>query len=162
MFQRLQTIVFGLAFSCCGLIFLLFMAQRTDLDCRRVEPNLMNCQVKTSLLGLTPIGTQDISGLIDAEVAENCDSDGCTYRVELHTTRGKMPLTSYYSSGEESKRALADKINRFVQEGSTESISLRVYAGEGFGLIGLIPIAFMLLGVGIFVYGFIFRGSLRR
>lgn len=162
VFQRIQTMVFGLAFSCCGLIFLLFMAQRADLNCRRVEPTQINCQLQSSLLGLVPISSQSVSGLIDAGVAENCDSDGCTYRVELRTESGSVPLASFYSSGEEPKRLLANQINRFVQEVDEETISLKAYAGEGFGLLGLIPIGFMLLGMAIFVYGFIFGGPFRR
>jgi len=53
-----------------------------------------------------------------AQVAESRSSDSTTYRVELVLAPGHndgpLPLTNYYSSGERSKREVANAINTLI------------------------------------------------
>ncbi len=70
---------------------------------------------RQGLLG-TKVTEHLIRQILDVRVEESTDSDGdSTYRVSFKLKSGdRLPLTSYYSSGKESKQQTADRIRRFL------------------------------------------------
>ena len=93
-----SAVIFGIIFSACGCLMGYFFGQQTTLNCLWVEPMQIECNMKKSWLGLVPLGEESVRGLEGAMVDESCDEDGCTYRVELDTADGIVPLTSFYLS----------------------------------------------------------------
>ena len=99
---------------------------------------------------------QHIRQLRGAYVQDNCDEDGCTYRVELRTAGGTVPLTSVYSSGLEKKRSTAERINEFVD--SRES---KLTLQESAGWIAILASgAFLVAGLAVIILGTL--GAIRR
>lgn len=150
--SRIKSLLFGLIFAGMGAVAMIVFGQVSVLRCTYPEPSHLACVKEVKWLGLVPVGEEIISDVRGAWVDESCDSDGCTYRVELSTGQGDLPLTAYYSSGERSKSEAAAEINAYVAEGEGEALEIR----EGSGLLGgLIGGIFIVVGLGIAVVGVI-------
>lgn len=68
-----------------------------------------------SLLG-TKVVERHMHEIDDVRIEESHGSDGSTYRVSLVFSVGdRLPLTSYYSSGRQSKQAIAERLQKFLQ-----------------------------------------------
>lgn len=68
-----------------------------------------------SLLG-TKVVERHIHEINNVQIEESHSNDGSTYRVSLvFTTGDRLPLTSYYSSGRQSKQAIAERLQKFLQ-----------------------------------------------
>ncbi len=126
-----------------GLLFLYLMGQVSTLDCSRVGNGGVNCSLLTTWMDLSPLDEKPISQIELAYVQQQCDEDGCTYRVTLHSRFGDFPLTSLYSSGKAEKEQMAHQINTFVQD--TSQPTLRLKHRELWGL--LLPLVFLLVGI---------------
>jgi hypothetical protein len=135
--------LFGLVFTACGCLASYIFGQQTTLTCTRLEPIQIECVKQSKWAGLLPLGEESIRHLQGAGVAQSCDEDGCTYRVELDTTEGTVPLTAFYSSGSKSKQETADRIDAFVQNSRERSLTVKSDAG----LLGfLLPCVFIFAG----------------
>ena len=67
-----------------------------------------------SVLG-TKVIERRIRDIEDVRIEESHGSDSSTYRVSLVFTMGdRLPLASYYSSGRQSKQAIADHLCQFL------------------------------------------------
>lgn len=143
--QKFVSIPLGLAFTIGGFLFLLIAAHRTEVTCSRVEPQLVNCRIQSSWLGWFPQTPRTAADVQQALVDENCDSDGCTYRVELLTGSGIEPLTNAYSSGFDGKQQTANQVNNYLAGGSNEP--LQFTSDLGMGWFVLVPILFVLIGL---------------
>jgi hypothetical protein len=108
-----------------GLVTIVIVGKRADLQCHRIESTQINCQLTSSGL----LGTNSISlpagELRGADIEESQDSEGTTYRVVLLTHSGKLPFTDIYSSGLQGKREIADQINGFVSNPAPTSLSVQ-------------------------------------
>lgn len=125
-----------------GLLLSYFFGKVGVLSCVRLEDR-PDCVLETSWMGLVPLKQTSLASLDGANVEENCDSDGCTYRVVIQTATGAIPLEDTYSSGQQPKQNNADQVNAFVQDTSLKN--LRVSQGGGFWII--IPLIFVAVGV---------------
>ena len=96
----------GLAFFGCGLLFFVVFGQSYTLRCTRPEPSQIRCTRDRLWLRVVSTGSETVEGLSRAWVAESCDEDGCSYRVEMATAAGQMALTGYYSSGYDEKAVI--------------------------------------------------------
>jgi hypothetical protein len=138
-----SAVFFGFIFSACGCLFSFIFGQDTTLTCQRVETTQVECLKESKWLGQVSMSEASIQGLEGAWVAESCDEDGCTYRVEMDTADGRVPLTSYYSSGARSKHETADRINAFLRNPAEGSLTVK----SGAGLLGLLlPFVFVAVG----------------
>jgi len=108
-------IVVGLVYS---------FAQVTTLTCERVKDRV-DCAVQSRLLGLVTLRERAVQDVTGAQVAESCDEDGCTYRVELLTRAGMTPLTSFYTSGSAVKSRIAREVNAFVRDATLTPLQVR-------------------------------------
>ena len=144
------TIFIGLAFFSCGLLFFVAFGQSYTLRCARPEPSQIRCTRERLWLRAVSTGSETVEGLSQAWVAESCDEDGCTYRVEMATAEGQMPLTGYYSSGYDEKAIVASEINTFVADSRIPDLEVRSDAGL-FGF--LFPLIFVVVGLGIALAG---------
>lgn len=138
----------GLAFFGCGLLFFVVFGQSYTLRCTRPEPSQIRCTRDRLWLRVVSTGSEAVEGLSRAWVAESCDEDGCSYRVEMATEAGQQALTGYYSSGYEEKAVVASEINTFVADPRIPELEVRSDAGL-FGF--LLPLIFVVVGLGIAV-----------
>lgn len=143
--EPIVSVLMGLAFTVFGFGFLLIAAHRTEVTCSRVEPQVVNCNLQASWLGWFPQTPRVVSNVQQAVVSDNCDSDGCTYRVELLTPAGVVPLTNAYSSGYEDKQQSASQVNGYLAGATGEP--LQFTSDLGMGWFVLIPIVFVLIGL---------------
>lgn len=116
--------IFGGIFAAAGFFIITILCKATTLNCNRTEPAQGSCQLVTSGLLQSEVKEIPLNVLQKAEVAESRSDDGYTYRVTLVTSNGDLPFTSYSSSGEGGKQAIASRINEFV--GNPSETSLKV------------------------------------
>lgn len=134
-------LILSVLFVGAGLFFLYLLGQQTTLICTRTGA-MEQCTLQTSWMNLVQLNHHAIEDIRSAWVENQCDDDGCTYRVVIRTDRGEIPLGQAFSSGMASKEHNAEQINAFASQQRNE---LKVSEGGG-GWI-LIPIVFTILGI---------------
>lgn len=102
--------------------FAYLLGQVTTLTCDRAGTDQIDCMIQSTWLDLLPLREQPVRGVRGAQVAENCDEDGCTYRVELVTSAGLVPLTSHYSLDSTEKERVAQRVNDFARGSAAPSL----------------------------------------
>jgi hypothetical protein len=135
----------GFLFIGVGLATMYFIGRVNTLTCSRDITNNQTCALITTWMGLTELSVRPLPQLTSAYVQDNCDEDGCTYRVMLSTRFGDLPLTSIYSSGKVDKQQKAEQVRLFLQDNSQAELKI----SEGGGLFILFPLIF--IGMGLFL-----------
>jgi len=143
--QKRKGYLFGLIAVVIIGALLYFMGQVTTLTRHRAERDRVDCRIQSNWLGLLPLRERSVRGVQGAQVAENCDQDGCTYRVELRTGGGIVPLTPHYSSGSVVKESVARRVNDFVRDPTAASLQVR----EHFDPTDLILVALFVGGASL-------------
>jgi hypothetical protein len=141
---ELPHLFLSIVFVGMGLLFSYIVGIVTTLECARPESG-QTCNLERSWMGLVKLTDRPLRQVHSAWVEENCDDDGCTYRVMLETDQGQLPLGTAYSSGSRSKEDKADLVNAFVKDSSIS----RVKVQDGGGLWLFIPLLFIIIGVGL-------------
>jgi hypothetical protein len=135
-------LIIGLGFVLGGCIALFVLGQASLLECDRKLGTRPSCKLTQSLLGFT-IREKPIEQLVYARVVESRNSDDdLTYRVILETESGDFPLTSYSSSGKQSKLTIATQINAYLDDVETDSLRI----GQG-GKNYIIPLIVLFIGL---------------
>ena len=114
----------GLIFFIAGLAVMLFLGNKVTLTCFRSLPPGV-CTLRIANMVRATEKTFVISEISGATVDVSYGDDGDAYRVLLQTTRGSVPLTSYYSSGARAKQQAADQINSFLMYDTMQSLSIK-------------------------------------
>jgi len=119
------------------VFFLGLGGQSSRLTCKHARgSSLTNCVNQVKLLWVIPLGTHTINSVIGAELIYSEGYEGAaTYRVELRTAQGNVPLTSMYTSGDYTKRDVVDQINAYVQTTNPKPLELTepgMLSGENF------------------------------
>jgi hypothetical protein len=79
-------------------LFILLFANSIEVQCVREAGAEPACRITRQLLGRFPQSDRDVLGVIDVQMEENCDEDGCHYRAELITSTGQsVPLNDVYT-----------------------------------------------------------------
>lgn len=141
----IKYLILGVVFTAVGFGVLLIAAHRTDITCEQVDAQSSRCTIQSSWLGYFPQPPRTAYPMEAASVSDLCDSDGCTYRVELRTTYETVPVTYAFSSGFDDKARTADQINTFLAQGGGQP--LRLHTDLGMGWFILIPIVITLIGL---------------
>jgi hypothetical protein len=101
------------------VVFITVGGESVKLTCGRAEAGgAINCIKQSKLLWIIPLGEKSISQVRGARLGESSYEDTPTYRVELVTTEGYVPVTSLYTSGYSTKKDCVDKINAFARGAS--------------------------------------------
>jgi hypothetical protein len=150
-----KSILFGLVFMVLGIFFMFIFGQVAELSCTKTAAGETECSKVVKFLGVIPLSSSEFRDVYRAEVEENCDDDGCSYRVVLTSIDGERPLTSYYSSGWDSKQELAGRINAFIGSNvSGGTLSIQENSGLWASLLSLV---FLLVGL----YQLILKGLIQ-
>jgi hypothetical protein len=131
-FRRLfiETLLTGIG------IGLLLWSGPTKLNCQRVEPKQIVCQLSTpGWLGLGIWWDKSIRNLQDVRLTRDVD-DGVYFQVILQTSDGEVPLRQYKTSGWDNTEETVDRIKTFLKDPAINSLSvLQVDWLQWFGLV---------------------------
>jgi hypothetical protein len=143
--------VMGMIVIAAFVIFFLGLGgQSSRLTCKHARgSSLTNCVNQAKLLWVIPLGNHSINSVIGAQLGSSDDYEGgSTYRVELRTAQGIVPLTAVYTSGYSTKREVVDQINAYVQTTDPTPLELTepgMLSGENFFCMLIwLPIAYLL------------------
>lgn len=128
-------------------IFTAVLGPRRTIRCERVMPNQVECTVTKTLFGLVRLDEYAIAGVLAANLDQNCDSTGCAYAMQIYGNAGFVLVDDDYVRDLTLRQQVADRINEFLQNPDSVSITLKdqvkpgMYIGAGlaFGvLVGLL------------------------
>ncbi len=137
------TLLLSVVFVGMGLLFTYLLGRQTTLECAWRDAR-QDCILRTTWLGWVNLNQRGIQEVRSATVEENCDDEGCTYRVSIRTNDDVLPLGSAYSSGYTGKQNAADQINRFA---AGELPTLNVSNSAGLWIF--FPLIFVAVGIGL-------------
>lgn len=141
--KRLLIFLFATPFFGAGIFVMFEVGKINILKCSKPLPEQISCVLTRQ--NLLRKNTIDLPAgqLKQAELGVSSDDDGISYRVNLITDQGIIPLSDIYSSGSGGKRNNVNKINRFIQDSSLNNLTVmhddRWFAypfGGAFALIG--------------------------
>jgi hypothetical protein len=140
-----RTWLVGLAPVAAAALALAFFGETGTLACRRVERGRIDCTLTRSLFGLER-SRAELRGLTGASVSwtKSSSRSTATYRVELAARSGAEPLDSHYSAGASGKRAIVERINRFLEDERETDFTFR--GGFPWGVV-LFSLVFLAAGV---------------
>ena len=123
-------LVFAIAVVSIVVAAFVFGGAPVKLTCRRLErAGQVNCTRQTIVLGIFPLREERFEGIRGASVdmSEGGGGEyasGPTYRVELATSSGAVPLRTVYTSDSSPKEEAAQRINTFVQSKQVGTLTL--------------------------------------
>lgn len=119
---RLFLFLFATPFFCAGIAVIFFIGTLNTLKCERVEIQQISCQLIRQ--GLKGKKTINVSQVYSTELGISEGEDGDTYRIELNTSEGIIPLTEVYSSGSKNKRKKIRQIDNFISDKNQTSLQI--------------------------------------
>lgn len=148
------SILFGLIFMAGGIFSIFIFSQIGEISCIQLEPSTLTCTQTKKLLGLVTMSEEQLPTLQGAHLSESCDEDGCSYRVDLETMGGTIPLANYYTGGIGAYKQQSDKVDRinaFLAD--QEEIELVLDTGLSEQLLSFLPLLFIVIGGVVFISG---------
>ncbi|NEP57883.1 MAG: hypothetical protein F6K31_12805 [Symploca sp. SIO2G7] len=136
----------GLLLMGAGTMIVLLFVDLTTLECKRVEPptNQGECQLSSQGVLDSDVTIIPIKSLQGAKLKRS-GRRRTTYRIELLTAEGTVPLTNIYSSGGASKQQQVQQIRSFIENPTQASLNLRqdnrwmgYLFGVTFGVVGVL------------------------
>ncbi|NES01151.1 MAG: hypothetical protein F6J86_46595 [Symploca sp. SIO1B1] len=117
----------GLLLMGAGGITLLLFVNLTTLECKRLEAatNQGQCQLTSNGVLGSDVTTIPIKSLQGAKLKRSSGSSRTTYRIELLTAEGTVPVTNVYSSGIASKQRQVEQIRSFVEDPTQNSLNIK-------------------------------------
>lgn len=115
-----------LLFAAALVTFFGILGAPMELTCRRAQVGgPMYCVQQTQLLWFIRLPERRIDDVRGARVGESSGyDDGPTYRVELLTANGWVPLTNGYTSGRYAKDEVARKVNVFANSTAPGTLAM--------------------------------------
>lgn len=151
--KRFFFFLFATPFLGAGLFVMLEVGKVSILQCDRPLPEQISCVLtRQNLLRKNTINLST-GQLKQAELGISRGDDSDTYRVNLITDEGIIPLNNNYSSGLESKRNNVNKINQFIQDSSLSNLTV-IQDDRWFGY--LFGGVFALVGGGLMIFSLTF------
>lgn len=145
--DRLIFTILAVMFFGAGMLFSYLLGQMNTLKCEREDrADDAACRLTTSWMNIRTLKERSIPRLDSAGIEEYCDDDGCTYRVVLFSGAGDIPLSSAFSSAENSHRITAEQINTFLQDANQQTLEVE----SGGGWLLAVPVIFAVLGLFFF------------
>ena len=125
-------------------VFMFIFANSVVMRCNKQQNGAFNCVVEKKLFDQLVTSRRVVKDVVSATVNQDCDSDGCSYRVELVDLNGiREPFDDVYTDSGPMK-VLAEKINTSIKQGDGPSFSVKsdlqwwlVIMLGGMSLVGL-------------------------
>jgi hypothetical protein len=135
-----------------GLLFVLLVGQKKHVVCTRVGDNVADCEIKTVWMESVTISSREASGVCNAYVDSNYDSEdnSTTYRVMLTAKDNDVPVSRAYSSGNTKKMELAKGINDFIKYSNDTELDLDYRSVGNIISTIIVGVFFAIFGIGVF------------
>lgn len=151
-------LIFGLALTFFGVLFMVWMGQVKILTCARLEPSQYECLMQSRLLGVIPLNSMPVEGLQGAKVETETvtrssqDSNGRSqtrnetfHTLYLLTEAGQVEFDASGNDVVGSREQSAQQINNFINDPT--AMSLRVQSDRGHFFLLLAPLLSLALGL---------------
>jgi hypothetical protein len=117
--------------------------RQQTLRCERLESGEVDCIAKQSILGVIPLNEKSIPGARAASIAQQCPEVKCTYRLEIYSIQGLVPVDEKYTADYERQLKVKEQINDFFKDESSPSITMQEKTNPI--IISAIVVAFLLI-----------------
>ena len=122
--KRFFLFLFATPFFAAGIFIILNMGKIYTLQCQKELSEEISCVLsRNSLISKETINLEK-GQLQKAELGISPSDNSNSYRVNLITMEGVIPLAELYSSGVQSKRDNVNRINNFIKNPSTDSLMI--------------------------------------
>ena len=106
-------------------VFMFIFANSVVMRCDKQENKTFTCQIEKKLFDQVVTSKRVVKDVVSAAVVKSCDSDGCSYRVELMDTQGiGEPFDDVYTDSGPMK-ALAEQINTSIRRSDGPSFTVK-------------------------------------
>jgi hypothetical protein len=95
------------------LITLATAGKERTLRCVRLESGVVDCVLKESILGIVTLSEKSIPGAQAVSIGQQCVDLICTYRLEVYSSQGLVPVDEKYSSNYDQLLAIKEQVNDF-------------------------------------------------
>ena len=108
------------------LVYLYFTSQIWVVDCKKDDAGMINCSVRSTVLGVLKLQERTVTGMAAATVGDDCQGAACKYRIELYDNQGvSHPVEEQYTPDNVVKEKVAKLLNEFVVKPDKKEITLR-------------------------------------
>lgn len=96
--------------------FMFIFANSVQMRCQQQPDKTFTCIIEKKLLGQMVTSRRTVTGVIAARTAQDCDSDGCSYRSELQTVNGgSEPFDDVYTD-RDPVNVITERINKSIRQ----------------------------------------------
>jgi hypothetical protein len=107
------------------LVYFYFTTQSWVVNCDKDEAGMVNCSVRSTVLGFLTLSEQNVTGMAAAAVDEQCQGASCKYRLELYDNQGVAhPVEEQYTADNIVKERVAKLLNEFVVQPNRKNIDM--------------------------------------
>ena len=127
------------------LVTLATAGRQKTLRCDRLALEEADCVVKQSILGAITLNEKTIPGAQAISIAQQCPDVECTYRLQIYSAQGLVPLDEKYTSDYERQLRIKDEINNFFADKSSPYVLMQEKTNPY--LLGAVVVVFLLIWV---------------
>lgn len=98
------------------VITMVTAGRQQTLRCERQESGMVDCVVRTSILGVIPLDEKTIAGAQAVSLGQQCVEVDCKYRLEIYAIQGLVPVDEKYSDNYDQMKAVRSQLNEFFRE----------------------------------------------
>lgn len=99
--------------------------KQQTLRCDRLASGETDCVVKKSILGVIPLNEKTIPGAKAISISQQCPDIKCTYRLELYSIQGLVPVDEKYTSDYDRQLKIKEEINNFFKDETSPFIMMQ-------------------------------------
>ena len=118
-----------LAIAALTLLILLatlaIAGREQTLRCERLASGEVDCVVKQSILGVITLNEKTIPGAQAVSMGQQCPDVDCTYRLEIYSVQGLVPVNEKYTSNYQQLLNIKDEINNFFTAKSSTFVMMK-------------------------------------
>jgi len=107
------------------LITLYTAGKQQNLQCERHESDVVDCGVRESILGVITLNEKVIQGAEAISIGQQCVDENCSYRLEIYTPQGLIPIKEKYTSNFQQQVELKDQLNEFFMDKSRSLVGMK-------------------------------------
>lgn len=138
--RKIRTyIAIGVVVMLILLITLSTAGRQQNLQCERHEGGDVDCLVRESILGLIIINEKVIPGAEAISIGQQCIDADCSYRLEIYSSEGLIPIKENYTSNFQQQVELKDQLNEFFSDKSRSLVGMKEETNPA--LIGAVVMA---------------------
>ena len=125
------------------LITLSTAGKQQSLRCDRLETGEVDCVVRESILGVILLNEKTIAGAQAVSIGQQCVEADCSYRLEIYTAQGLVPIKEDYTTNYDQQIDLKEELNEFFLDTNRSFVGMKEETNPA--LIGAVVAACVLV-----------------